>query len=333
MADLVFDSGRIVSDLLVNFQQVKNSGVMGVDKRIRFLVAQLFTSEQEVMDGQAFKDTTTLFKKQLGFFNALDGNTRASLAGLLLVNGQNDEETVGRVIDNYELLVESGFKRTNFTYFGAYLLLRTADKPRNVAERARDIYMALRKQHPFLTGAEDVTSAVLMAQLDTSLSVERLTEINEYYFTEFNRAGFRRNDSLQFLAATSTLIYLDRDANHVKKVVHLADELERAGVKIRPIHYVTLGILAYVRESTKLEAVFFDLLEAMREDSGLRWNREFYTAMALSLYTEDQARNMTKDQVESLMVSVHVLIAIERAAAASAAAAASTAAASSGGGS
>ncbi|EUJ19894.1 hypothetical protein PGRAN_15007 [Listeria grandensis FSL F6-0971] len=255
MADLVFDSGRVVNDLLVNFQRVKNSGVMGIDKRIRFLV-------------------------------------------------------------------ESGFKRTNFTYFGAYLLLK-ADKPRNVADRARDIYMALRKQHPFLTGAEDVTSAVLMAQLETSLSVEQLTEINEYYFTEFNRAGFRRNDSLQFLAATSTLIYMERDANYVKKVVHLAEELERADVKIRPIHYVTLGILAYVRESTDLDAVFFDLLEAMREDSGLRWNREFYTAMALSLYTEDQARNMTKEQVESLMVSVHVLIAIERAAAASAAAASS----------
>ncbi|EUJ47816.1 DUF4003 family protein [Paenilisteria rocourtiae] len=330
MTEFAFDSGKIVQQLLVNFQEVNNSGVMGVDKRIRFLVAQLFTSENEVIDGQAFKATTTLFKKQLGFFNALDGNTRASLAGLLLVNGQSDEKTVARVIDHYELLVEAGFKRTNFTYFGAYLLLK-ADKPKHVATRAHDIYMALRKQHPFLTGAEDVTSAVLMAQLDTSLSVEQLAMINEYYFTEFNRAGFRKNDSLQFLAATSTLIFLECDVNHVKKVVQLMKELERADVKIRPLHYVTLGILAYVQESTELDVAFFDLLEAMRHDSGLRWNREFYTAMALSLYTEEQARNMTREQVESLMVSVHVLIAIERAAAASAAAAASVAAASSGG--
>lgn len=62
----------------------------------------------------------------------------------------------------------------------------------------------------------------------------------------------------------------------------------------------------------------------------LRFDRKFQTAIAISLYIENEIGHMDQQQVEGLMISMNLLIAIEQAALASVAAA-STVAASSGG--
>ncbi|MBC8845183.1 DUF4003 family protein, partial [Escherichia coli] len=70
---------------------------------------------------EKFYEINKEFKRQLGMFTALNGNVRASLVGLLMASDNAKRDSVRQVISNYNTLIEAGFKRTEYTYFAAYL--------------------------------------------------------------------------------------------------------------------------------------------------------------------------------------------------------------------
>lgn len=323
-SEYVFDSNQATKLLMQNYDLVKTSGVSFVDKRIRFLIARLFAGNNEVINPEKFSEVNKEIKQQLGFFTALNGNVRASLAGLLLAS--NSANSVTKVISNYKTLIDVGFKRTEYTYFAAYLLLNSVD-PVFTARKAKTIHELFKKDHPFLTKSEDVTTAVFLANLPEE-DTAKLAAITEYYFQGFANKGFRKNDSLQFLATTGTLIYGEENSGFIRKVDNIVEELRRKGVKIKPLHYSSIGILAYVMDGRKIDSGLVNLIDELIQQPGLKFGRDFVVALAISMYTEKQAGQMSKEQLEGLMVNVHILIAMEQAVAVSAAAAASAAAAS-----
>ncbi|MBC2012657.1 DUF4003 domain-containing protein [Listeria marthii] len=322
----VFDSEQATKLLMKNYELVKTSGVSFIDKRIRFLIARLFAGNNEVVDPERFYALNKEFKQQLGMFTALNGNVRASLVGLLMANNNANSESVRQVIANYKTLIEAGFQRTEYTYFAAYLLLQAKNQTMT-AQKAKIIHQLFKKAHPFLTKSEDVTTAVFLANLPEE-NTGKLAEITEYYFQEFAAKGFRKNDSLQFLATTGTLLYGEKDSKFIRRVDNVVEELRQKGVKIKPLHYSSIGILAFVMDGRKIDSGLVKLIDELEQQPGLRFGREFVAALAISLYTEKQSGQMSKEQLEGLMVNVHILIAMEQAAAAGAAAAASAAAAS-----
>ncbi|MBF2556024.1 DUF4003 domain-containing protein [Listeria marthii] len=322
----VFDSEQATKLLMKNYELVKTSGVSFIDKRIRFLIARLFAGNNEVVNPEQFHTLNKEFKQQLGMFTALNGNVRASLVGLLMANGNASPESVRQVISNYKTLIEAGFQRTEYTYFAAYLLLQAKNQTMT-AQKAKTIHQLFKKAHPFLTKSEDVTTAVFLANLPEE-NTGKLAEITEYYFQEFAAKGFRKNDSLQFLATTGTLLYGEKDSKFIRRVDNVVEELRQKGVKIKPLHYSSIGILAFVMDGRKIDSGLVKLIDELERQPGLRFGREFVAALAISLYTEKQSGQMSKEQLEGLMVNVHILIAMEQAAAAGAAAAASAAAAS-----
>ncbi|MBC1860756.1 DUF4003 domain-containing protein [Listeria welshimeri] len=322
-----FDSEQATKLLMKNYDLVKTSGVSFIDKRIRFLIARLFAGNDEIVNSEKFYVINKEMKQQLGFFTALNSNVRASLVGLLMAFDNASTESVRQVISNYNTLVEAGFKRTEYTYFAAYLLLES-ENPTMTAKKAKVIHQLFKKDHPFLTKSEDVATAVFLANLPEE-NTAKLADVTEYYFQEFAAKGFRKNGSLQFLATTGTLLYGEKDSKFIRRVDNVVEELRQKGVKVKPLHYSSIGILAFVMDGRKIDSGLVNLIDELQKQPGLRFGREFVTALAISLYTEKQSGQMSKEQLEGLMVNVHILIAMEQAAAVSAAAAASAAAASS----
>ncbi|WP_270997195.1 DUF4003 family protein [Listeria seeligeri] len=326
-SEYIFESEKATKLLMKNYDLVKTSGVSFIDKRIRFLIARLFAGNNDVINPEKFSEINKEIKRQLGFFTALNGNVRASLAGLLMANDNASSESISQVISNYNTLIDAGFKRTEYTYFAAYLLLESTE-PAQVARKAKIIHELFKKDHPFLTKSEDVTTAVFLANLPEE-DTAKLAAITEYYFQAFANKGFRKNDSLQFLATTGTLLYGEENSGFIRKVDNVVEELRRKGVKIKPLHYSSIGILAFVMDGRKIDSGLVNLIDELSQQPGLKFGREFVVALAISMYTEKQSGQMSKEQLEGLMVNVHILIAMEQAAAASASAAASAAAASS----
>ncbi|MBC1472030.1 DUF4003 family protein [Listeria seeligeri] len=320
-SEYIFESEKATKLLMKNYDLVKTSGVSFIDKRIRFLIARLFAGNNDVINPEKFSEINKEIKRQLGFFTALNGNVRASLAGLLMANDNASSKSISQVISNYNTLIDAGFKRTEYTYFAAYLLLEVTE-PAKVARKAKIIHELFKKDHPFLTKSEDVTTAVFLANLPEE-DTAKLAAITEYYFQAFANKGFRKNDSLQFLATTGTLLYGEENSGFIRKVDNVVEELRRKGVKIKPLHYSSIGILAFVMDGRKIDSGLVNLIDELSQQPGLKFGREFVVALAISMYTEKQSGQMSKEQLEGLMVNVHILIAMEQAAAASAAAASS----------
>ncbi|WP_239253514.1 DUF4003 family protein [Listeria ilorinensis] len=324
-------TNQITTLFTENYDLVRKSKTGFAAKRIHLLIACLFTGKGETIDLETFSKINQQFKTALGSFTALTTNTRVSIAGLLLADDHEKTSVVDHVIQNYQLLIGAGFKRTEYTYFAAYLLLKyPIEKRKQIASRAREIYQFIRQDHPFLTGNEDVTSAVLLAGLPSEERPEEIAARNEYYFQQFAEIGLRKENSLQFLAATATCLYPNREKAFIQQYRRVYRSLEEKKIRVKPLHYVTLGILTFLTQGEPATDELLALIQQIRTQKGLRFEgAAFQTALALSLYTEQRVGEMSQEQIESLMISIHVLIAIEQAAAVSAAAAASAAAASS----
>ncbi|WP_099222959.1 DUF4003 family protein [Listeria costaricensis] len=331
MKENLATSDQLTTLLMENYDLVRKSKTGFAAKRIQLLIACLFTGKNETINLEDFSELNQQFKKALGSFTALTTNTRVSIAGLLLADAYEEEDLVSSVIQNYQMLIGAGFKRTEYTYFAAYLLLKYPPEERQqLASRAREIYQLIRKDHPFLTGTEDVTSAVLLAGLPSEEKPEAIAARNEYYFQQFADIGLKKENSLQFLAATATCLYPNREKNFIQQYRRVYRSLKEKKIRVKPLHYVTLGILTFLTQGEPATEELEALIQQIRVQKGLRFEgAAFQTALALSLYTEQRVGEMSQAQIESLMISVHVLIAIEQAAAVSAAAAASAAAASS----
>lgn len=331
MTDFNLQEIQLVERLRDNYETLNKAKVTFVDKRIRYLIARLFMKEEAELDIEKFMAMSQYLKEETGVFTTLTTNIRASLAGLLVASGEESPIAAQRLVSFYKQLIDAKFQRTEYTYFAAYLLLENKEGTRAVISKAREIYLELKADHPFLTGAEDITSSVMLAQMDTDMTVHEIAEITEYYYQAFADLKLRKSNGLQFLAATGTLLYGEKQKAYIEQVKKVLAILDKERIKITELHYSGVGIMAFALGEQKLDGKFLaKLIEELKKLPVLRFDRKFQTAIAISLYIENEIGHMDQQQVEGLMISMNLLIAIEQAALASVAAA-STVAASSGG--
>lgn len=331
MSDSKLPALQLVERLHDNYEILNKAKVKFVDKRIKYLTARLFMKEEAELDIEQFMAMNQSLKEETGTFTALTTNVRASLAGLLVANGEASPEAVKRLMSFYQQLIDTKFKRTPYTYFSAYLLLANKEEPTAVINKAREIYLALKADHPFLTGAEDITSSVMLAQMDTDMTVQEIAEVTEYYFQAFAELKLRKSNGLQFLAATGTLLYGKKQKTYIEQVKKILAALDKERIKITELHYSGVGIMAFALEEQKLDGKsLVKMIEELKKLPALRFNRHLQTAIAISLYIENEMGHMDQQQVEGLMISMNLLIAIEQAVLASVVAG-STVAASNGG--
>lgn len=87
---------------------------------MRYLIARVFTGIAQRIQPELFLYTNLKLKQQSGLFTNLTSTVRASIASLLIANEMNTNRYYHELADNYQLLLDSGFKRSEFTYFAAY---------------------------------------------------------------------------------------------------------------------------------------------------------------------------------------------------------------------
>ncbi|EUJ33919.1 hypothetical protein MFLO_01825 [Listeria floridensis FSL S10-1187] len=308
------DARRMVTRLKENYEKLRKSPVKYTDKRIRYLVARLFAGQDEQLDIQRFSKVNQLIKERAGTFTVLTTNVRAALAGLLLKENRENLADVEQLFANYQALIEGKFPRTEYTYFAAQALMSLdSDQVAETIVRAKKVHEAIKQHHPFLTGNEDISMSVLLAMLDEEYEPSELADLTEFYFTSFDEIGFKKNNGLQFLAGISVLLCRKKDPMYVKRVRTVLKQLEKQNIKPQELFYSTIGVLAFVLNGSNFDQQFDQLYAEVKMLSGLRFDKNFQTALALSLYVEQKTSELSMEQTEQLMVSLTALIAIEQA--------------------
>lgn len=307
-------SNKCVAELVKNYELINQSVAKHDDKRIRYLLARMFVQQDTLFDIDKYNELDTLIKKKSGFFSHLDRSIRHSLAGLLLLTQSDQPHSVTQLFEEYQLLKEHGFKSSVFTYFSAYLVMKNteAQKKSEIRDRAFSIYQDLKAEHPILTYREDYVSCVTLAQTAqlSALEVTEINDISEYYFEMFIKLGFKKNDNLQFAAATATSLIGMKDDYFVRQMERVLDELRGWEIKIKPLQYTGLVILSYLtlRDKSIQISELTDYLAVVDASVNLYFEKDFKNTLALSLFVQNKANSSIGQDLTDLVVTINLLM-------------------------
>lgn len=153
--------------------------------------------------------------------------------------GQDLEACFENLLQRDGALKEAGFHNSPFRLAGAMML----DEDIHLhAKRAKTLYVEMHRKQFILTSKEDVPYAVLLSKVNEppQLQVETMVQ----YYKALRKQGFLLGNSLQSLAQILTMYSADYNETLLQYVAELRHSLNHRGIKVKPIHYPYLGILA-----------------------------------------------------------------------------------------
>ncbi len=143
-------------DVLKKFFKTENSYIIPV-------CASIFASKGITADTDTLKHCKALVKANTGVFSHFRGNAALPVISMLASDSLPDEK-INTITEIYSILKQYLSRSEHLAYAAAVLSdmadIREADA---LAQRACIIYKRMKKEHPFLTSAEDSVFAVLLA--------------------------------------------------------------------------------------------------------------------------------------------------------------------------
>lgn len=125
--------------------------------------ANIFCAKSRSVDLEEVAACKALLKSRVGLFSNFRGNLTLPIVSML-ASGRSPENRMDQALENYRSL-KKYFWGSEYLALSAFLLADMgigANAEERIA-RGREIYNRMKKEHPFLTSAEDCVYAVLMA--------------------------------------------------------------------------------------------------------------------------------------------------------------------------
>ncbi|WP_243277756.1 DUF4003 family protein [Clostridium yunnanense] len=248
----------------------------------------------------------------------------------LLSGEENYADSFSDVQAVYELMKSSGFKSSTYLPMAAYTIAAGSEKAQwnKSIERMTRYYDGMKKNHFWITSADDYVYAAILATTDFDIE-ETLSKIEKYYDV-LSKDGFYKGNSLQTLSHILALSEEDVQEN-CRRTVALYEKLKGEKCKLRYDALATLGLLALLSTDVdKLVSEIKEVYDYIHSVDGYGFwsldtsNRTMIAATIVSSYYVDNIKNGIL-QI-SVGNTIHaILIAQQQAAAAAACAAAASA--------
>lgn len=296
-----------------NVENLKRAVGSWADHRLVIMTAAQFTAKAKKIDGKDFMKMANALKKSVSIFSPLR-NIYLPVTGLMLTNERIQDDEISRLHSNYEKMRAEGFRSSEFTYIAAYLMEDYMD-----VGRVKAIYEGMKKYHHFLTSYDDYPAATIIAKQEGEIT--DLLEISEQYYQALNKNGFYKGNDLQFLA---NMLVMKGSFNQelVHTVITATDELRRNGIKVKQMHYPSLGVIALAGNIQEVVSYTIEL----RELKAFKWYKDMAIIAAAVFMSQEYI-----DASPGLTAAMQLMIQAQQAAIAASAAAAGAAAASSSG--
>ncbi len=186
--------------------------------------AHLFCTQGKTADEERLKACLKLIKEKTSVFSNFRSYMETVFACMLSLE-ENPEAALEKALAAYEFLKKE-FMTSQYLPVAAFLLKDEADMAGLVA-RGREIYLTMRKEHPFLTSAEDSVFAVMMAfsAMDNRTLIEEMEACYTLLKKEFH--------SLNSIQTVSHVLAISEGAPAEKtgKFVALFNALRQSGLK------------------------------------------------------------------------------------------------------
>lgn len=153
--------------LFVENKNALDKGFVWDGATIMPVCAMLYAQNNQKVDVEKMKGCRKLLKGKVGVFSGLRSYGEMVLLSKMALS-ENPTDYLEKTLQAYSLFKKYKLSEDAFTAIAAMLLVEHVDMTRweLTLEGAQRIYTRMKKDHPFLTGTEDVSFAILMAMSD-----------------------------------------------------------------------------------------------------------------------------------------------------------------------
>jgi hypothetical protein len=284
----------------------------------RHFAALTYTLKDKSFEKEKIEYVKKIIKDNTGIFSNYRGYTSFILAMLLCSEHDNSEGQVIKMLNYDRKLRDAGFKNSMYLPVASYALFLTCDDALvdKSAAKAYEIYVEMKKNHPWLTFGDDYPLCVLLANSQGSINstVENIEECYRY-LKEF---GFSKGNGLQFL---SHILSFSSEDNRIKseRCRDIFQTLKENKLKLYSNYYAALGFLTIVGNDNK-EAIsnVIDVASYLKSLKKYKWlGNGMNVLIASSIVCDEYIREkkVQKDLVATtLSISIEALIAAQTAA-------------------
>lgn len=295
--------------------------------------ASTFIGDKDPTSSETLKNAKKVLKNKSKLFSSLLWSNAGNAVIATVARSEDPEYTIEQLTLIHKMLNKL-FMDSDYLVLAATMIYNSC-KPseyESIVRKTREIFLAVRKDHPFITGSEDITNCVLMAlaSIDPKISAANC-EAN------FNalKSVFSGSNKIQYMAGILTVFDGD-PLEKAKKVRKVSDMFKARNFRFDSISHSAVAAIAMIADDYELEEVVdtiaatSDLLKKVRGMGALGVGKDIRTliamAMVIDAYTNGSDSKI-KDSAMSAIVSA--IIEAEEAAIAAAIAASSAAASSS----
>lgn len=217
-------------NLLVQNTEIMKETLKLESAGIQTALAQMFTSQQLVANGERITECKKILRQNAGIFSSLRGNSEALISSVMSLS--NDPE---QMLNQIQAVLPAIKKIAGDSYYvplSALILVQNAKESEYdaILEKVFVLYKSMKKSHPWITDGEDVPLCTMLALSDRSADqiLEEVESSHNYMLKTFKTIKTRNT-----IQAISHIISLYEGESSAKcnKVIALAQKLIDAGVK------------------------------------------------------------------------------------------------------
>ncbi|MDE4084749.1 DUF4003 family protein [Planococcus maritimus] len=288
------------------YGQVSKSLGWAADKQVALAVTMMYVSRGREFDVAAHHEVSRLIKEKEGFTSPLRAHLHHIVTAYLALGEETAEEGLMKLNTNQQALNNCKFWKSSYTYLAGLMM----DSPEQ-AQRARELYNAMKTYHPFLTSSEDIPYVALLSNREGEVQ-ERAETMNGYY-KELRTQGFSAGNQLQWLSQVMTFDSPMFQPEVAGRVVAIRDFLKAENIKVRGEHYPVLGFLAIANADGQALAAVVETARALEASKLFRWYGSWILPSAVQL-TMAESAELRESEAAVFSTSVEMLMQAQQAA-------------------
>lgn len=313
------DTLKVKADQMYElYLQIKKDFKRESDLMVHFASLSTITKDKPY-DASMIQRTKAHIKNNTGMFSSYRGSSMFLLSFLLSSEYENPLEKFSVMLEQHDKLKAHGFKESSYIALANYSLLLTCDEyaVESRIQRAYEIYLEMKSNHPWLTSGDDYPLAMLLASSEKPLST--LMKNIEDIYTNLNHNGFSKSNGLQFL---SHLLSFGDESLHTKieRCVTIRDTLKESKYRLSSTHYSSLGLITLISKNN-IDVVkdVIDTADYLHSIKKYKWlGKEMLVLLSTGLVCSDQIKSLSNDGMlisTALGISLEAVIAAQSAAA------------------
>ncbi len=222
------DEVRRRCELLIQNRDTMNEAFKWGSNLLNLSAAYMISSKEKRADVETLKLCKDLIKERTGVLSNFRGNSNCMVTAMLAVS-QSAEKLLEDGLQAHGMLKEK-LRDSAYLPMAAMSVARLAGKERyeEIVDRTKEIYDCIKKEHPFLTSAEDCSFCTLLALSEKSVE-ELMAEAERCYcfLTEHTRYPKNSVQSLSHVLA----LYDGTAEEKCEKVMELYETMHAYGMK------------------------------------------------------------------------------------------------------